>query len=120
MSTVTHVHGFDAESGVRSLHASTHEGRVIDIALGVIESAISEHTEIVRFNRTWPLDGYGQEWAVVEVNAVTRTTLDGGKTWREMWHWFGIARDPWQIKPEHSRTPAGSTPDLPTTEGEQS
>ena len=99
MSVVLHVNGFVGDDTVRGIHVSEHGANtVIEVAIGVIETATaSDHTETVRFNRTWPLDGYGQEWAVIEVDAVTRTTLDGGKTWSEMWHWFGTLTSAWPL-----------------------
>jgi hypothetical protein len=105
--TVLHAQGFTDERGVREIHVSQQEGKnVADIARRTIErAAASDDTETVTFNRTWPLDGYGQEWAVVQVNAVTRTTLDGGETWTEMWHWFGTASSPWPL----SDTPSDSS-----------
>lgn len=111
---VFHVQGFTDERGVRGIHVMQHEGRVIDIARGVIETAASrDHTEVVRFERTWPLSGYGQESAVVEVDAVTRTTTDGGKSWSEMWHWFGTLSSPsWPTSlPETQLEPMGESVD---------
>lgn len=100
--TVLHVEGFTDKRGVREVKVSSQEAETVaEVARRTIEHATaSEHTELVRFNRTWPLDGYGREWAVVQVDAVTRTTLDGGKTWSEMWHWFGTASTPWPLADE--------------------
>ncbi len=105
MSTVFHVHGFVGKDGVREVKVSQQEGRVNDVALGTIQHATSsDHTELVRFNRTWPIDGYGQEWAVVQVDAVTRTRLAVDGKWTEIWHWFGTASSPWPLaQPEVAR-----------------
>jgi len=99
MTTVLHAQGFAGKRGIREVHVSQQEAdSVITVAKGTIERATaSDHTELLTFQRTWPIDGYGQDWAVVEVNATTRTTLDGGKTWTEMWHWFGTASSPWPL-----------------------
>jgi len=107
MSTVFHVHGFTDERGVRGVTVAQHDDMtVIEVARGVIWTAKSDHTEIVNFHRTWPLDSYGHEPSVTSVDAVTRTTLDGGETWREMWHYFGTASSPWPTEP---RTPDKET-----------
>ncbi|MEO5920630.1 MAG: hypothetical protein ABIQ01_05745 [Pseudolysinimonas sp.] len=107
MIAVFHVQGFADEGKVREIHVAQHSAEsVVDVAKGVIDQATAgEHTELVSFRRTWPLDGYGQEWAVVQVDAVTKTTLDGGASWSEMWHWFGTLSSPWPL--------AGSVPDTP-------
>lgn len=108
MSTVLHVQGFTDERGVRGVHVAIHEGlRVIEVARGTIEACTeSDHTELVSFHRTWPLDAYEQEWSVTEVDAVTRTSLDGGKTWSEMWHWFGEPSAPWPLATREENTNA--------------
>lgn len=96
---VAHVQGFVRDGAVHGTHVAQLEAAtVIEVARGIIETAVAhDGTELVRFNRTWPLDGYGQEAMVVEVDAITRTTLDDGKTWKEMWHWFGTLSTPWPV-----------------------
>lgn len=93
---VIHASGFADEDGVRGVSVAQHKNTtVIDVARGVIETAKSDHTEVVSFRRTWPIDAYGHEPSVTTVEAVTRTTLDGGQTWTEMWHYFGTPATPW-------------------------
>lgn len=104
MSVVFHVQGFATDGEVRGVHVAQHEGTVIEVARGVIERAVdNEQTERVSFRRTWPIDDM-TEGAVRQVDAVTRTTLDHGETWTEMWHWFGTLSEPWPVSTSiHSR-----------------
>lgn len=97
---VIHVHGFARDGEVRGVDVTVQDAEsVIEVARRTIGQTIEgDHTELVSFQRSWPIDQYGVESAVVKVEAVTRTTLDGGETWLEMWHWFGTASTPWGMK----------------------
>lgn len=98
MITVLHAQGFAGKRGVREVHVSSQEAETVaEVARRTIDATVSQDTRVVTFSRSWPLHAYGVESAVVEVNAVTETTLDGGKTWVPMWHWFGTASTPWPL-----------------------
>jgi hypothetical protein len=105
---VFHVQGFTREDRVREVHVSQHDAEsVAEVARGVIEHATSsESTALVEFRRMWPINAFGVEAAVVQVDAVTKTTLDEGKTWSEMWHWFGTLSTPWPL----NAAPAAEVP----------
>lgn len=96
---VLHAQGFADKRGVSEIHVSQQEApNVMAVARGTIDHATAgEGTELVSFQRLWPISDYGNEAAVVQVDAVTKTTLDGGESWSEMWHWFGTASSPWPL-----------------------